>query len=372
MAIATVPEFLYPFQRGLDTTSSTSLTIANDQAVAFSGGGWAFIFMATKTSTITQVGYYFNATGGNATMVVSIQGVTAGGIPDGSNIGSTGTMAITAAGYYEATVSASVTAGTLYAAVILTPSATSQTSGKFAGGPPANYAPLDKPYYLTSTAGTFARNTGPTTAYMFAIGYSTSDYIYFPNSFPFTSWADTSVTTGAAVKAWGAAFTPTVPIRTIGAQIHSTSNPLRSGLIYIMSYGAPGSILTGATATFDTTFASAADKHAAVLWDGGNTTVTLAAGTQYRMVYVPTSASTLTLGSLTVNATGLLGALPGGSTFMLTTNPTLTSSVPSGTWTDTNTAAPFGFYLRCNGLDDGVSAGGTNTAVLLSDSYMVG
>ncbi len=107
-----------------------------------------------------------------------------------------------------------------------------------------------------------------------------------------------------------------------------------------------------ATATFDPTNSSPVNGTVSLLWDSG-ATYDLVTGTTYRLIFRPTSASTLTMGDTTVNSNSLLDAYQGGRNFFLTTNTASTG----GSWVDTDTRLPY-IHLRVSHLDDGTGGGG--------------
>lgn len=82
-----------------------------------------------------------------------------------------------------------------------------------------------------------------------------------------------------------------------------------------------------------------------------DTPVNLSANTNYRLSIKPTSASSVSIADFDINASALLSAMDGGSTWMST------SRTDAGAWTDTNTNRPY-MGIILDGFDDGASTGG--------------
>lgn len=350
MALQSVPSFIYP-QQDIRASGTTIPSIAALDSVSAANAGWGIVFRAPKAGTLVRVGFYVQAVTTGATVNVAFQNVDASGLPNGVNAGGSSptTVSVTAAGWYEAnfTTGATVTAGQKIAAVVTQPA----TPGSMTDGRLANVVqlPIIEPYYVLNSAGSAwsKPNTGVTP--LFAIGYSTSDYIHLTNASPFNAVTSTSVNTGAAVRRWGARFQVPFSCRAVGAAFWTTAQFPPDGSLVL--YNDAGTAL--ATATF--TSAAAAQPSAGngydLYFDSG-TQVTLSVAAYYRLAFTATSATSQGCYDGTVNSTGLLSALPGGPLFSLTTY--------NGTaWDDTQTTRyPFGLSLMIDQLSDGAGGGG--------------
>lgn len=314
----------------------------------------AVMFQAPKTGTINRIGFYVGAHTTGATLDCEVQTVSTTTIfPSGTKVGSstTGTVATTATGWYEATLStgAAVNKGDRIALVVAQPASS-----------PGNCAigALDSWVYDTSStnypagalytsswaaAGSFKRP-------IIFPGYDDSTYGGVFGSMPVTE-VNTSFTlnTGSTPDEVGNVFTTVAPLRIVGARVFI--NPGGDSRDFTLKlYDSANSVL--ASETFDSaSFHTGWTMWADLLFDAGvDTTAGL-----HRMTILPTTASNATVSYLTIpnNTTyaGVRHAMPGG------VNTYWTQRTDAGSWTDTNTRF-MGLVPLFDGVSDGAGGGG--------------
>jgi hypothetical protein len=122
-----------------DQTSSSFTTFATDELADY----FAYLFRATSAESIAKAFFNFSAVSGTPTAEISLQGVTAGGIPDGS-IKSSGNAkdawtATAGAGWRTLGSSYTPTRGERLAVVLKITAGTSVTNNVRVGGSPLHW-----------------------------------------------------------------------------------------------------------------------------------------------------------------------------------------------------------------------------------------
>lgn len=309
----------------------------------------ALIFQAPKTGTVNKIGFVVAAHTTGATLECEIQTVSAStGFPTGTKVGSstTGTVATTATGFYEATLStgASVTKGTLYALVVAQPSA---ASGNCAIGDLVNHfgstGQQNFPYGA-AYASSWAMASNARRPLIFP-GYNDSTYGFVPLNPPVTAVSSTTFNSGSTPDEVGNRFTTVAPLRIAGIRL--AVNPAADGRDFTVKLlDSGGSTL--ATKTIDTgQFGQSAYAWADLYFDAS---VECPAGT-YRITITPTTGSNIVVGWFTMpSATGIRHASPGG------VDTYWTERTDGGSWTDTTTRIAQLSPL-IDGLDDAAGGG---------------
>jgi hypothetical protein len=140
-------------------------------------------------------------------------------------------------------------------------------------------------------------------------------------------------------------YTFPFPVRVSGAWFWLTST---GGDVVINLYDTDGTTVLATSGTIDKDFMGSSVE--GICYAPFTAPVTLGATGPYRLVYAPTTTSTVTGYEFTVPAAAVMDAFPGGQAVYA-------AEYISGSWTDTVTKRAYlGLFL--NGFDDGVSAGG--------------
>jgi hypothetical protein len=168
-----------------------------------------------------------------------------------------------------------------------------------------------------------------------------------PNYFPAATATDTSFNSGSTPDERGNVVTLPFKARASGIAFYGFG---AAGTTYdLVLYDTDGStVLAAITVDSDVTQLNSQNMRAHYFDD---TTVTLSAGSQYRIALKPNAATNVTLGSFTVGEAGVLDAVAGGQAIHHT------QQTNGGGWTETTTQRNL-ISLIIDQLDDGAGGGG--------------
>lgn len=346
MTLVSLPSpILWP---GLLGDVNTAPGLGNLTTLTSVGHYWAYIFCAREAMTISHVGFRAGTVAGSPTAEVRIETVDGStGLPSGTlwatnTNGTTGTVTTGSNVLQALTASASITAGQIFCVKIVLASGTSiivQQTGSAA-------SPYDSalPYTVVNT-GT------PTKAVLngtgsIALGSSSTTFYQVPGTIPISA-----VTAGAFNNTNGARrglrFTPPMKCRVIGLRWFG-SNAV--GDVNAAIYSDAGSELSSSSTAFDgdNTAASASGNRPFVVYF--DNPVTCDAGTTYRAVIEPSSATNSNLYTYTLPSADYRRASPAGTTAHYTT-------YASAAWNDTNTTVLPYMDVLIDQVDDGTGSG---------------
>lgn len=331
--------------------STTTLTINAGEAVSTANSGWGFSFKVPKSGTLTRIGIYIQTVTTPGTLNFSLQTLSSG-LPTGTNYGGSTpvSVAVTTAGWYEATISATATAGDKIAACIQNDIT---LTGAFTNGRLNSAFQIytdNSPSYLNSAGGTWTK-VGIAAPYLAAVGYSSTDYANTIGHItaPFLSATGEVFSTTGATRRWGADFTPQFKMRARGIIFRSPSTVQNfTGVIYDATGTTALATGTHTSADFYPSITSINTGGVYVPFDSGATLI-MNAGTSYKVVAVAGTATSMNAYKATANSAGLMSMMP------LSTNWTYTS-YDGTSWTSDATSYPASIYLEVDQLDDGASS----------------
>ncbi len=308
------------------------------------------IIQAPKTGNISKVGFYVAAHTTGATLDVRLETVSGTtGMPTGTLFGTntSGTVATTATGWYECTLTAAaaVSKGDRIALVVAQPSTSS-----------GNCAIGDHSWFYPGQSNNFPKGANYVSSWAIQASlrrpviypvYDDNTYGFIPKNLPITAISTSfTLSTSTTPDEVGNRFVLDVPTRVAGARLYM--NPGGDAKDFTLKiYDNSNTVV--ATETFDSSlFASGYGMWMDVFFDAA---VDLVAGT-YRITVLPTTTSSMTIIHCTMpSATGVRSAMPGGE------NTYWTERTDAGAWTDTNTRF-MGLTPLASGFDDGAGAGG--------------
>lgn len=334
------------------TSNSVTMSVASSGFVIDAASEKAGLIMqAPKTGSVDKIGFYVGAHTTGATLDARVETVSATtGMPSGTLFGTntSGTVATTATGWYEVTLTAAanVTIGDNLALVVAQPSS---SPGNCAIGDLVNYFGQSSSNGLPYGAN-FVSSWAVASTYrrpLIFLGYDDSTYGFCPLNMPVTAvnaaYTFNSTSTPDEV---GNRFNALVPMRIVGARAYI--NPAADSRDYTLKfYDNAGTLL--ASRTIDTAIASGGTY----LWFDLLFTapVDISAGV-HRMTILPTTASNIGTGHLTISsATGARYAMPGG------VDTYWTERTDAGSFSDTNTRLHLLTPL-VQGFDDAAGGGG--------------
>jgi hypothetical protein len=164
-----------------------------------------------------------------------------------------------------------------------------------------------------------------------------------PGTVPITAVTHSAFNNTNSAKR-GLRFTPPFPCRCVGIRFYQSSG-LGDFNAILMSDA--GSELSSSSTAFEGDVTAHSGGSTEVYFDSP---VTLSAGTAYRAVVEPSSATNSNVSYYTLPSADYSSAKPGGAAAMYT-------SFATATWTDSTTEAPL-MDILIDQIDDGASVGG--------------
>jgi hypothetical protein len=320
--------------------------VGNDATINASGDYSAQIFCAREAMTITGIGFRAGAATSTPEVIVQVEGVGTDGLPDGVVNGTASVATAVTGSVWNAIAlqaNATVTAGTLVALKVLWNSG-SVVTARIAG---LDTTAFNLPYRVDNSSGTPSKSTaiaGWTTICPMsgaAVTYSVNGF------FPISAIHATSGAfdnTNSAKR--GMKFSLPFGARAIGMQWYNANNTA-DYTIQIMNE-AGDTVLSSSDTLFEGNASAAANTgtHRAFF----DNPVTLAAGTTYRAVVVPSAASAAVYALQAANATYAPG-FPGLGSSLYT--------YYNGSWNDTTDSLPV-MDILLDQIDVGSSGGGAH------------
>jgi hypothetical protein len=338
-------------------------------AIDASGEKVGFVFPAPKTGNIDRVFAYVRTKTTNGTLDVRLETVDpATGKPSGTLVATntSGTFANTAS---NQTIDVTLTAvcpvvkGTHYALVInqnagnCTIMAISGPGNVVSGGMCSRLSTV-----FQNTGGSWSnRNAAPANAARpnFAVRYDDTNYYYIPGVVSLSTETRTGFNNTSGTRERGLAFTLPFPTRVTGFHLFG-----------ILAGGDYNVVLANTDGTALATYAGDKDL-GSYYFVGSNyigsymgyfsSTVDLAAATKYYLTLVPTSASEVNLGEMTLisgaSIPAQMGMWNGGTSAYLVTRAS------GGAYTEVTTERPYGMGLIVSAFDDGAGGGGGSTGI---------
>lgn len=343
MTLVSLPSpFAYP---GLGAVTA-SMTFATAATVTAAGHYVALVAVAREDMVVSHVSFRASTATGSPNIVVSIEDLDASGFPSGTPaFGSIASVATLVASSTNPVIalgaSATIPKGTVFAVKAAYSSGTSLIIQDFGGLSTPVYNAL--PYRVVNTG---APTRGALSGFMecFALGSNSTTFYQVPGTIPVSAITNSAFNNTSAAKR-GLKFTPPMNCRAVGlrwANVGSTGN-----FNAILCTGdASGTELSSSSTAFDGDIASLANSLTTVYFDNP---VTLVAGTAYRVVLEPSSATNINLSFLTI-PTDQFGATPAGLNAVYTTFVT-------ATWTDSTTQIPI-MEVIIDQVDNGSGTGG--------------
>jgi hypothetical protein len=307
----------------------------------------SYAICAKESMTISHVGFRAGTATGSPNIIVSIEGLDASGLPDGAaTYGGSASAATLVASNTNPVIalggSATITKGQTFCVKIAYSSGTSlviQHSSMSVSFPVSN----NLPYRIVNTGTpTKAALTGecPTVA----LGSSSTTFYQVPGFLPIASATTNGFNNTNSAKR-GLRFTIPMNCRAIGLRFLNNNN---AGNYNAVLYSDAGSELSSSSTAFD-------GDHSNLSTQAYNTcyfdnTVTLTAGTTYRIAIEPSSATNCNVSTVTLPSADYRGASPAGTTAHYTTFAT-------ASWTDSATDTLPLMDLVIDQVDDGTGSG---------------
>lgn len=303
---------------GFSTSSYANLTSA--------GHYIAYIYAASQDMVISHVGFRVATATGSPTADVRIETVDASGFPSGTLWGTntnivTGTLSANTNTLQALTASATITKGQVFCVKLAYASGTALAIGYMDVSLPKN---LVMPYRVTNT-GTPTKGLLNAETPILALGSSSTTFYCIPGAFPINGLtAGTFNNTNSARR--GLRFTIPMNCRAVG--IHWYNNG-QIGDYNATLYNDAGTELSSSSTAYDGDYAVASSNGTSYVYF--DNTVTLTAGTIYRISIEPTTATNCNVYAYSFLAPEYRSATAAGTGCLYTTFAT-------GAWTDTATS----------------------------------
>lgn len=298
----------------------SSVGSATNDAISASDAGTGFIFQANSTDAITHIGRRYGArTGTPPTYIASLQGVTAGGLPDGSILGGGSPASVTFTPpadtsingtwvWYTLANSYTPTLGQMLAMCWEYSSGTIDGSNNSSftrslGSMQNGAATNGNPYSCTKTGGTWAK-TGVTT-----FGYRTANGRY---GFIGTGAYATNIATSGQRSAMFFTIPSTwcTTYKVAGVQC-AHRNGAAAGTYKLAIWDSAGSVVqTALTIDTDTFVANSSDQCSEFNFDSSPATLT--AGTEYYIGFESVSSSSIGMRGIQLAEAADRSAFPNG------------------------------------------------------------
>lgn len=317
-----------------------------------SGEYVAYVFCAREDMTISHVGFRAGTVANAPTADVRIEtldGTT--GLPSGTlwnsptdtTSGTSATITSNSNPLVALTAAASITKGQVFCVKIVWGGVATSTLIIQDFSIPAPSSNL--PYRVINT-GTPTKSLMQTALATLALGSNSTTFYQVPASLPVSSNANNTFNNTNSARR-GLKFTPPMKCRAIGLRWHNSSQVGDFNAVIFDDAGTPLEFGNSSTAFEGDNSGASASGTISVYFDNA---VTLSAGTTYRAVIEPTSATNLNISTVTLPSADYYGATPGRSTATYTT-------YVASTWTDSTTQIPL-MDVILDQLDDGAGSGG--------------
>lgn len=333
---------------GLTGNGTGAPFLANSTTIDAAGEYVAYVAVAREDMVVSHVGFRSGTATGSPTVDVRIETVDATGLPSGTLFGtdtnlSDGVAITTNANVLKAlTASASITKGQAFCVKIAYVAGTSLQIIYLSTTSSTSRSNLPYAVFNTGTpTKTVMQDNTPT----ISLGSSSTTFYRLPGFIP-ASAASASTFNNTSSARRGLRFTPPMNCRAIGLRWF---NGASTGDYNAILFNDAGTELSSSSTAFDGDLTAAnAGGNITVYFDN---TVTLTAGTTYRIAIEPSSATNVTVATITLPSVDYRGASPAGTTAHYTT-------YVASSWTDTATDQIPLMDVLLDQIDDGAGTGG--------------
>lgn len=317
------------------------INMATGTIIDAAGEKCAFVFQVPKSGTQDRVGFHVRLVTTAQTLRVGLETVDAAtGAPTGTQYGGSavGTQAAPVAGtFYEVTLAtpATAVAGDIIAVVIQFDATVGNVQiGHIDGLAGGNRAGVP---YINAFTTVWTKHLSGTP--VMSVRYNDASY-EFIGALPFAGRQDVFFNTGSTPDEIGNYFTLPAPVRVTGVRVLVVAANNMDIVLYegstVLRTISVDSDVTAGSMEYDLRF---------------STPVTLSAGTVYRIVFKPTTASNINMRELIVLSAGMMNMVPGGTDWYKT------SRTDAGAWTEDTLRRVWGTGLLIDQIDDGVGGG---------------
>lgn len=308
----------------------------------------SYVFVARENMVVSHVGFRAGTATGSPTAEVRIETIDpATGLPSGTlwatdtNL-TTGTLTANTWTLQALTASATISKGSAFCVKIAYASGTNFTIGIFNN---SNFFYQSNFPYIVNNTGTPTKTVMNNFAALLALGSSSTAFYQVYGSFPYTS------TTGGAFNNTNSAkrgmrFTLPMDCRIVGIRWYNSSSV---GDYNAVIFDDAGAELSSSSTAFEGDL-TAASANAAMTVFLDNPVIG-SAGSTYRAVIEPSSATNVTVNAYVLPSADYLGACPAGAMAHYTTFAT-------ATWTDSATSTIPMMDILIDQIDDGAGSGG--------------
>lgn len=352
MALVSLPSPIY--WPGITGSFSTNISLFTTATLTSAGHYAAFIFAAREDMAITHIGCRIGTVAGSPTAEVRIETVDTSGLPSGTlwatnTNGTTGTITSDTNILQALTATANITKGQVFCVMVKYASGTSiivqHTSLE-------NPSITNLPYRVVNT-GTPTKAQLVASMPTIALGSSSTTFYQVPGTLPVASLTTNAFNNTNSAKR-GLLFTPPMNCRAIGIKWHQNNN---AGNFNAVLYDSGGTELSSSSTAYDGDHALSSTSGLSLVYF--DNTVTLTAGTAYRIAIEPSSATNCNVSTIVLPSANYRGASPAGTTANYTTFAT-------ATWTDTATDTLPIMDVIIDQLDNGVGGGGSSIGALIA------
>lgn len=333
----------------------------NNAAIIFtsstlSGAGQyrAYVFSANQDMTLSNVAFRVGAVAGSPTATVTIETLDASGLPSGTlwatnTSGTTGTLTANTFANQALTAAATITKGQVFCVKIAFASGTSFILQHISLQDPFE---TNLPYAVVNTGTPTKSSLSGGLVPLVALGSSSTVFYRVPGIMPIDSTGGGTFNNSTAGAMRGMVFTIPMNCRAIGVRWHSSNSVGDYNILLMDNSGTE--LSSSSTAFSGVDSAASTNSTSSAFFDN---TVTLTAGTTYRIAVQPTTTTNVNVSSLVMTSTNFKGAFPGQSTLSYATFTT------GGGWVDTTTQVPL-MDLIIDQVDNG-SGGGSSVVGII-------
>lgn len=322
-------------------------------SVSAAGHYLAYVFCAREDMTISHVGFRAGASTVSPTIEVRIETVATTGLPSGTlwaanTNGTTGTVSSDTSVLQALTASASITKGQVFCVKIAYVSGTSQVIQNL-----GNWAiPQSSLPYQVSNTGSPSKVSISATVALIALGSNSTTFYNVPGAMFLSAATGTGAFNNTSSARRGMRFTPPMNCRAIGMRWFNLN---ASGDYNAILFNDAGTELSSSSTAFNGNHNAVSNNEPIIVYF--DNTVTLTAGTTYRIAIEPISATNVNVGTFTVPSTIYRSTTPAGTTAHYTT-------YVASSWTDTATTQIPLMDLIIDQVDDGTGSGSATVGVI--------
>jgi len=317
----------------------------------------AYVLTAREDMVVSHVAFRTNSvTGTTPVATVTIETVDTGGLPSGTlwNAGgggstsTTGTLTSTTVFLQALAASATIPKGSVFAVKIAVASGTTPSVGISNINQVAVFQNANNLPYQVNNVGTPTKNVVNNSTANIALGSSSTTFYQVTGAMPAIAAGNNTFNNTNGAKR-GLRFTIPMNARAVGVRLATQSSV---GDYNVCLYDDAGAELNNSCTAY-----VGADSPATTSgpnWTYFDNTVTLTAGTTYRIAIEPTTATNVAVGTIQLPSASYRGASLLGTTGHYTT-------FVSGSWTDTATDTVPLMDVLIDQIDNGAGTGGGST-----------